>query len=135
MTNPTIRISLLAASIAIASTPAMATGDISCSGMDGSATSVDLNIGTLPVLQILRATIALDGQIWSTQPGKGETEIIVGQAAETGNMLIADFTDPNIVDIVASLRLFSAEEGNDFVRAGTLTVVGAGAHAVSCTGP
>ncbi|MEZ5809922.1 MAG: hypothetical protein R3D45_00780 [Rhizobiaceae bacterium] len=116
-------------------TTAHATGDISCQGVDGSDASVDLNIGSLPVLQILNATIATGGQVWATQPGKGDTEIIVGQAAETGNMLIADFTDPNIVDIVASLRLFSATEGGDFVRAGTLTIMGHGAHAVSCIGP
>lgn len=114
---------------------AHATGDISCQGVAGSDASVDLNIGSLPVLQILNATISTGGQVWSTQPGKGETEIIVGQAAETGNMLIADFTDPNVVDIVASLRLFSAEEGGDFARAGTLTIAGHGAHAVSCVGP
>lgn len=115
--------------------PAHATGDISCSGVDGSDATIDLNIGSLPVLQILRATITTGGQVWSTQPGKGETEIIVGQAAATGNMLIADFTDNNIIDIVASLRLFDAEEGGDFVRAGTLTIAGNGAHAVSCEGP
>lgn len=121
--------------IAMAASDANATGDISCQGVDGSDAQVDLNIGSLPVLAILRATIAAGGQVWSTQPGKGETEISVGQAVETGNMLIADFTDPNIVDIVASLRLFSAEEGGDFVRAGTLRIAGQGAHALSCDGP
>lgn len=118
-----------------ATTQASATGDISCQGVSGSDATVDLNIGSLPVLNILRATISVGGQVWSTQPGKGETEIIVGQAAEDGNLLIADFTDPNVVNIIASLRLLSAEEGGDFVRAGTLTVAGHGAHAVSCEGP
>lgn len=118
-----------------ATTHASATGDISCQGVSGSDATVDLNIGSLPILSIIRATISVGGQVWSTQPGKGETEIIVGQAAEDGKLLIADFTDPNVVDIVASLRLLSAEEGGDFVRAGTLTVTGHGAHAVSCEGP
>ncbi len=134
MKRSTLRaVAIVAASVF--SLPAHATGDIGCSGVDGSDATVDLNIGTLPVLQILRATITTGGQVWSTQPGKGETEIIVGQAVATGNMLIADFTDNNIVDIVASLRLFDAEEGGDFVRAGTLRISGHGAHAVSCEGP
>lgn len=125
----------LAATLFSSTLPAHATGDITCQGVSGSDATVDLNIGTLPVLNILRATITTGGQVWSTQAGKGETEIIVGQAAESGNLLIADFTDPNIVDVIVSLRLLSAEEGGDFVRAGTLTIMGNGAHAVSCEGP
>ncbi len=114
---------------------AYATGDIGCAGAGGADATVDLNIGSLPVLNILSATITANGQVWSTQPGKGETEIITGQAAETGHILIADFTDVNVTGVVASLRLFSAEEGGDFVRAGTLTIAGHGAYAIVCEGP
>ncbi|MEX0347559.1 MAG: hypothetical protein AB3N20_21730 [Rhizobiaceae bacterium] len=124
-----------AMAVCLVSGAAHATGDIGCSGVDGSDATVDLNFGTLPVLSILNATITTGGKVWTTQAGKGETEIIVGQAAETGNMLIADFTDANVEQILISLRLFSAEEGGDFVRAGTLTIKDYGAHAVSCEGP
>lgn len=126
---------LIAMAVCLISSAAHATGDIGCSGVDGSDATVDLNFGTLPVLNILNATVTAGGKVWATQAGKGETEIIVGQAAETGNMLIADFTDVNVEQILISLRLFSAEEGGNFVRAGTLTIKDHGAHAISCEGP
>ncbi len=126
---------VLAVAVCLMSSAAHATGDISCGGVNGSDATVDLNFGTLPVLSILNATITTAGKVWTTQPGKSETEIIVGQAAETGNMLIADFTDVNVEQILISLRLFSAEEGGNWVRAGTLTIKDHGAHAVSCVGP
>lgn len=128
---------LLAAGVlmALAPTNANATGDISCNGVDGSDATIEFNFGLLPVLNILGASVSAGGDVWSTRPGKGETEIIVGQAAETGNMLIADFTDPNVEQVLVSLRLLSAEQDGDFVRAGTLTIKDHGAHAVVCVGP
>lgn len=130
-------IAFCAASIAAlgAASSAHATGNISCNGVDGSDATIEFNFGTLPVLNILGASVSAGGAVWSTQPGKGETEIIVGQAAEDGNLLIADFTDPNVEQVLISLRLLSAQEGGDFVRAGTLTIAGHGAHAVVCVGP
>lgn len=119
----------------LTSNPAYATGDIGCRGVDGSDATVDINFGLLPVLQILSATITAGGKTWSTRPGDGIIEIVAGQSVATGNMLIADFTDVDVIDIVASLRLFDAEEGDDFVRAGTLWIDGYGAHAIVCAGP
>ncbi len=131
------RIGLVAIALAGAmlSNLAHATGDIGCTGVDGSDADIDVNFGFLPVLQILNATITARGKTWSTRPGDGVTEIVAGQSVATGNMLIADFTDVHVLNIIASLRLFDAEEGDDFVRAGTLWIDGHGAHAVVCAGP
>ncbi len=126
----------LALTLSIATAlPARATGDIDCKAVDGSDAELTLNIGTLPVLNILAATIVVNDTVWSTNPGKGEIEIIVGQAAEDGNLLIADFTDTNVLGIVASLRLLQADARDDFVRAGTLEITGTSAHGMLCVGP
>ncbi len=129
------QISAAAIAALAAVTQSHATGNIGCTGVDGSDASIEFNFGTLPVLHILGASVSAGGNVWSTQPGKGETAIIVGQAAEDGNLLIADFTDPNVEQVLISLRLLRAVEGGDFVRAGTLTIAGHGAHAVVCVGP
>ncbi len=116
----------------IASTPAYATGEVICEAVDGTGATVDLGVGRLEVLAIISAHITANGKVWSTQPGKGETEIIVGQGARDRGWLVADFTDPNVERIIASLRLVSASEGDDYVLAGTLVIKGESAHALNC---
>ena len=74
------------------------------------------------------------GKNWATD-ATGEQKIVVGQAFEDTEKLVVDFTDEGISSIVASLRLFKASEGEDYVTGGTLRVTGVGAWAVTCSGP
>ena len=50
--------------------------------------------------------------------------ISVGQAFEDSEKILVDFTDDGVSSIVASLRLFKASEGDDYVTGGTLRVTG-----------
>lgn len=117
-----------------AASPAFATGELICSDPGGEA-SVDFGIGRVPVLAIVSAHITANGQVWSTQPGKGEIEVIVGQAADDGRYLIADFTDPNVEQVLVSVRLLRSIEGEDYAQAGTLTVPGSNAYPLVCDEP
>jgi hypothetical protein len=120
--------------LAALAAPATATESIVCAS-DDKAASVDVLVGLgLDVVSIARATIEAGGKSWATDAA-GEQKIAVGQAFEDAEKLIVDFTDEGVSTIVASLRLFKASEGEDYVSAGTLRVAGAGAWAVTCSGP
>lgn len=121
---------LVAASLA----PAAATESIVCASEDKTA-SIDVLVGLgLDVISIARVTVEARGKTWSTDAG-GEQKIVVGQAFENQDKILLDVTDEGMAAVVASLRLFKASEGEDYVSGGTLRVTGVGAWAVACSGP
>jgi len=126
------RIAFAALAFAFLATPARATQSIVCEGTGGSDTSVDVLIGSLPVLGVLTARIEAGGQMWSTEEEKGATLITFGQGARFGDRTIMDFTDPNIEGIVISVRLQSATVGSDTIEVGTLTIPGVGVWGLTC---
>ena len=112
-------------------TPALATGDISCSGDKGS---VDMLVGRLPVVSILRTVIKIGDKTWSSEPSvMPGMPIAVGQAFEDERMLVVDFTDDGVSEIVGRLRVFSLTEGDDWVSAGVFAMKGEGAFIVDCS--
>lgn len=114
--------------------PASATGSIGCEGAGGDDVSVELTVGSLPVLAIVGASIRVGDDLWSTGENAAN-RMAVGQAfSEEGRMLV-DFVDPNFEAVLARLRLVSADEGKDQALAGTLAVSGRGAWPVVCIGP
>jgi len=125
----TLRPLLMAAFLAAGASPALATGTISCVSEAGA--SLDMTIGTLPVMAVINASVEAGGESWSTADG----QIVAGQAFADDTEVRVDFTDPDLIDILVRLRLFRASEGRDFATAGTLQIVGTGAYAVVCTGP
>lgn len=121
--------------LALAASPALATGQITCMTKGGKEANLSLTIGSLPVLAVVNARVDAFGQAWAMNPQSGETEIAVGQAAEDGGRMIVDFVDPNVERILVSVRLQQAQEGGDMALAGTLLVSGHGAVAIVCEGP
>ncbi|WP_274424112.1 hypothetical protein [Chelativorans sp. YIM 93263] len=113
--------------------PAGASGSIACVAPDNEA-SIELTIGSLPVLAVVGVAIEAQGESW-TLSGEGEQAIAVGQAFGNANEMRIDFTDPNIESIVAEVRLFSAAEERELATAGTLRIAGVGAWVLTCTGP
>lgn len=113
--------------------PALATGSISCEGV-GDDVSVELTIGSLPVLAIVAAHVTVGDETWAIGED-GDHEIAVGQAFAEDGRLLADFVDTNFERVLARLRLVSASEGKDEARAGTLAIVERGAWPVVCVGP
>jgi hypothetical protein len=123
---------LAAAAASLFATPAWATQGLICSADDGAA-EIGLTLGTAGGLGFVGASMVAGESRWVTDPAYGEGEIFTfgqGMADETGMRL--DFFDDIVNDRVAELRLYRAMEGDDFVLAGTLRIIGRGAWAVAC---
>jgi hypothetical protein len=112
--------------------PAAATETMICAA--GDEASAAILLGAMDVIAVVKADIEIGDQHWSTSEGSG-TRITVGQAFETSDQVLIDFTDANVNAIVAQLRLFKTAEGDRLATAGTLRIAGAGAYAVVCEGP
>lgn len=108
---------------------AQATSSISCS--DGDGNGVDIGLGSVPGLAVISAFVVADG----TQLSIADDQLSTSQAFADGDSIRIDFTDANLEGVLARVRLFQADEANDYVMAGTLEVVGVGAYAVVCDGP
>lgn len=119
--------------LALLPAPALASGSIACSSADGQ-TSVQLTIGSLPVLSVVQASMAADGRTWTTE-GSGDEAVAIGQAFGDEETMRIDFTDANIERIVARLRLFHAADGKAAAMAGILQMEGVGVWALDCAGP
>lgn len=123
---------MLAALAASLSTPALATQGMLCSAPDDAA-RISLSLGSAGGLGFAGASMAADGRAWVTDPAYGEGEIFTfGQGMADADGMRIDFFDDIVNERVAELRLFRAEEGDDYVLAGTLRIIGTGAWAVVC---
>ena len=114
-----------------APTPALATGEIACESSDGSA-SIAIGVGRLPILGVIGARVEVDGRVLSTDPEDTETAIAIGQAAQIRDVIVVDFTDPQISDVLVSLRLVVAEEGEELATGGVLSLRDEAARVVAC---
>jgi hypothetical protein len=119
--------------VPLTASPALATGSIFCEGV-GDDVSIEFTIGSLPVLAIVAAQVTAGDEVWATADG-GDHQIAVGQAFAERGQLLADFVDTNFERVLVRLRLVSASEGDDEIRAGTLVIVDRGAWPVVCVGP
>jgi hypothetical protein len=114
----------------VATSPALATANMSCASPDG-AVGVDLVIGRLPVLAIVTGGFVVDGVTYTMEEG-APNHIIVGQAHDDGKAVRVDFTDPNVERVVASINLFTAFVNDRFAQAGVLVLTGKGAWPLVC---
>jgi hypothetical protein len=123
------------AALASAISPAAATGQITCETPGGKEAALSYTVGSVPVLAVVNARIDAFGQTWSMSPQGGETAVIVGQAAQDGSYTIIDFVDPNVEQVLVSVRLHRSTEGDASAQAGTLRAPGFGVTAIVCEGP
>lgn len=116
--------------------PAAATEWIHCSDADGEV-EIGLLVAHHEVLSPIGATLRGPAlRQWTSDPAYGDgPAITVGQAFGNDEMMLVDLLDGDFNLSVASLRIFKAEEGTDFVQGGTLVIDGVGAWAVACEGP
>lgn len=110
-----------------------ATDTIDCSDPNGRA-SVGLTVGSLPILAVVGAHISADDREWAIGM-EGENATVAGQAFQTGDQWLVDFTDPNVERVIAEVRLLLTRENDDYVLVGTLKVPGVGAYPLICVGP
>lgn len=130
------RVLPLAVALVILIAPsAKATGDLICTAIDGSDARVALGIGHLPVLSIFSAEIRARGKLWTYGSGDGAgIPVTPAQAFRDTSRTLVDFTDPNLEQVVAELRIYAASEGPDYLEIGWLRLPGIGLHTLSCVG-
>jgi hypothetical protein len=114
--------------------PALATGEISCS--NGNGVGIDLLVGHVDVLSISRAVVSIGEKTWSSTPDSWPgTPISIGQAFEDERQLLLDLTDEGVNEVIGRLRLFKLNEGADNLMAGAFSFKGEGVFAVDCSEP
>jgi hypothetical protein len=115
--------SLIFAAALLSAAPAFATEWVYCGDAKDEA-----SIG--------RITLTAGDAEWASSdvygPGK---PVAVAQTYIGGSQMVVDLTDEESLEIIAELRVYLAEEGEDFVQGGILRVPGHGAWVVSCEGP
>ena len=124
-----------AAALALMAAPASATEWIYCGTDDGSV-SVGVLAGAFEFLNISAATMSIGDESWASSEvyGPGAT-ILVGQAYQSDNQIIIDISDDNAEAVLGELRVYTAEEGTDYVQGGVFRAPGRGVWVVSCEGP
>ncbi len=111
---------------------AIATGDVYCTAVDGSDATFGYGFGRVPGLAIISAVISAKGQEWTMGGAHGDATISVAQGAHDGPRTIIDFTDPEFNEIVASVRIISAVEGENYRSVGLLRIPNVGVFSMIC---
>ncbi|MBI4922509.1 MAG: hypothetical protein HY834_12230 [Devosia nanyangense] len=121
--------------VGLAASPALATEWVSCTTPAGEA-SFDYLVGSLDVLAVAGLNISVGERVWASSVAYGPGDpVVVGQAFEDDEVVLIDAMDDGMSSVIAQLRLFKAEEGdNPVVYSGTLRIVDHGAWTVSCIG-
>lgn len=127
--------SLIFAASLLLATPSFATEWMYCSSADDSV-SVGVLLGTFQFANVSGTTMRVADEDWSSAevygPGK---PIHVASAFIGDDQAVFEFADEDYMDTIAQLRIYTADEGDDYVQGGVLRVAGRGAWVVSCEGP
>ena len=127
--------SVIFAASLLLTTPAFPTEWVHC-GDAGDEVSVGVLLGGVEFVNISGITLTANGKEWSSSPAYGPGEpIAIAQTFMGDDQIIVDFADEEHSETLAELRVYMAEEGEDYVQGGTLRVAGQGAWVVSCEGP
>jgi hypothetical protein len=127
--------SLIFAASLLLTTPAFATEWVYC-GDAGDEVSVGVLLGGVEFVNISGITLTANGKEWSSSPAYGPGEpIAIAQTFMDDDQIIVDFADEAQSGILAELRVYMSEEGEDYVQGGVLRVAGQGAWVVTCEGP
>ncbi len=127
-----LRLPALLTMVFAAATPASATATLACVGVDDQQVHVTLTLGSLPVLAIVNATIETPSGTYAMLPGAGHAEIIVGQAFGTPDGLSVDFADPNVQEVLVTLRTLQAYRDRQAAHIGILVIEDRDVHAITC---
>lgn len=113
--------------------PAVATEWVHCNDPTSTVT-VGLLLGSEP-MAVAGIILSHEDQVWASAAAYGPGDpIAITQGFEDDGRLYADLKDGKDAPL-ARLRLVKAVEGDAYVSAGTLAIVGKGAWGVTCEGP
>lgn len=125
---------IFAASLLLAA-PAFATEWVYC-GDAAEEASIGLLLGGVDFVNISGITLEAGNAQWASAEAYGPGKpIAVAQTYFGDDQIVVDLTDDNANELLAELRVYVAEEGEDYVQGGILRIPGHGAWVVSCEGP
>jgi len=123
----------LAVATAFLSGPARATETVSCTGADDPNAVVEMNLGQgLPADRPNWVRVTTPGGTWSTLEIDQATPVSLYQSFDDGRSLSIDLADENVESMAISIRILTAEEGEQVLRVGYLHVLGHSLHPVIC---
>jgi hypothetical protein len=112
---------------------AHATAGLECAALDRSTATVEMNLPRLGIPAMPNwVRVSADGFAGSTLAMDGVTPLALLQAFDDGRTFAIDLSDDQASEIVASIRVLSAEEGEDRHYIGYLHLVGRSIHPISC---
>jgi hypothetical protein len=127
--------SLIFVASLLLATPSLATEWVYCSDTANEA-SVGVLLGGVDFVNISGITLKAGTGEWASSDVYGTGKpIVVAQTYIGDNQIVIDFADDEYNEVIAELRVYIAEEGEDYVQGGVLRVAGQGAWIVSCEGP
>lgn len=120
--------------------PAAATETIHCGALDDSDVYVEMNLGMAAVERPSWVRIGTGSELWSSldQDRAEDPETVpvtIAQSFFDARGMAVDVADENVIDLVASLRVFRIEEDDMIHQYGWLHLPGRSVHPVSCDGP
>ena len=127
-----IRITVFILAILFTASQAAATGGVYCDGADEDSVGAYLSVGRVPGFAVVNAHITALERTWDTGGQEGAEPIVMAQGAIVGDLIVADFTDPNVEGIVASLRVVQIHNDTGMAAAGVLSMPGIGIWPVTC---
>jgi hypothetical protein len=111
-----------------------ATAGLECGALDGSGAAVEMNLPRLGIPAMPNwVRVSADGFAGSTLAMDGVTPLALLQALDDGRIFAVDLSDDQASEIVASIRVLRAEEGEQHHHIGYLHLVGRSIHPISCT--
>ena len=116
----------------LGASPAFATGGVYCDGARDKDVGAFLTVGRVPGFAVVDAVITTKDRAWTIRAQDGAAPIVLVQGAVIGDLTVADFADPNVENIVASLRVVRADNEQGFAAAGVLSIPGVGAWPLVC---
>ena len=127
-----IRTAVFLFALLVTTTQAYATGGVYCDGTNDKSVGALLTVGRVPGFAVVRARFTAKDQDWDTLGEDGATPIVMVQRAMVGDLIVADFADPNVENIVVSLRVVRVENDVDVAAAGVISIPGVGVWPVAC---
>ncbi len=119
--------------ITLAAPPAHASAGMSCSSLDETPVSIEVNLPRLSFWAVPNnVTVEAGDAKWSTYEVEGFRPAALAQAFNDERVFAIDLSDDQATELVATIRLLQAEAEDGLIFYGYLRVPGQPVHPITC---
>lgn len=123
-------------SMCLGASPALAAGTIGCQSTGHlTRATLEVTVGQLAALVPVSLTVTVGNLSWSTSHEAAMIPIAILQSYDDGQSLRIDATDPNLLELLFSIRLMRAADARDLAHVGILELADGRAFSLVCEGP